>query len=138
VRAVDGSLAGQRGRRRVHVHRQVGGANGTQAGLELDGTNATFNIANLTVTNNATGVLLNNAGTVNFRPAGMITITSTVIMIGGARRPPHVRRMTVRCGLSSVLRAGRGGAGAGEQLEPAQLDGGQRQAPVGVVVAAAR
>ena len=52
------------------------GAAGAQAGLELNGTTGTFNISNFTSNNNATGVLLNNAGTANFTPAGTITITS--------------------------------------------------------------
>jgi hypothetical protein len=50
---------------------------GTQPGLEFDGTTGTFNISNLTVaTNGATGVRLNEAGTVNFAAAGTITITA--------------------------------------------------------------
>ena len=52
------------------------GTTGTQAGLELNGTTGTFNISNFTINNNATGVLLNNAGTANFTPTGTITITS--------------------------------------------------------------
>ncbi|MGH3099738.1 MAG: beta strand repeat-containing protein, partial [Thermoleophilia bacterium] len=53
------------------------GTFGTQPGLELDGTTGTFAISNLTVsTNGATGVRLNNAGTVTFAAAGNISITS--------------------------------------------------------------
>ena len=45
------------------------GTAGTQPGLELDGTTGTFTVSNLTVsTNGATGVRLNNAGTVSFAP----------------------------------------------------------------------
>jgi Big-like domain-containing protein len=50
------------------------GTAGTQAGLELNGTTGTFNVTNLVVNNQATGVLLANAGTTDF---GSTTITST-------------------------------------------------------------
>jgi hypothetical protein len=54
-----------------------GGTPGTQPGLELDGTAGTFAISNLTVsTTGATGVRLNNAGTVAFDPTGTITINA--------------------------------------------------------------
>ena len=54
------------------------GTFGTQPGLELDGTTGTFAISNLTVsTNGATGVRLNNAGTVTFASAGNIAITTS-------------------------------------------------------------
>jgi hypothetical protein len=54
------------------------GTFGTQPGLELDGTTGTFNVSNLTVTTSgATGVRLNNAGTVVFNPTGQISITTT-------------------------------------------------------------
>jgi hypothetical protein len=53
------------------------GTAGTQPGLELNGTTGTFNVSNLTVTTSATGVLLTNAGTVNFAPTGTISITTT-------------------------------------------------------------
>ena len=52
------------------------GTAGTQPGLELSGTTGTFNISNLTVNNNALGVSLVNAGTVNFAAAGTISITT--------------------------------------------------------------
>ena len=53
------------------------GTFGTQPGLELDATTGTFAISNLTVsTNGATGVRLNNAGTVTFAAAGNISITT--------------------------------------------------------------
>jgi hypothetical protein len=51
---------------------------GTQPGLELDTTSGTFAVSNFTVgTNGATGVRLNNAGTVTFAPTETISITST-------------------------------------------------------------
>jgi hypothetical protein len=55
------------------------GTNATQAGLELNGTSGTFNVSNLTIdesaaSNTAPGVLLNNAGTVNFASTGTISI----------------------------------------------------------------
>ena len=54
-----------------------GGTAGTQPGLELDSTTGTFNVSNLTVnTSGATGVRLNNAGTVSFAATGTISITS--------------------------------------------------------------
>jgi hypothetical protein len=53
------------------------GTAGTQAGLELNGTTGTFDVSNLTVTNQATGVLLNNAGTVNFASTSTISITTS-------------------------------------------------------------
>jgi VCBS repeat-containing protein len=54
-----------------------GGTFGTQPGLELDGTTGANAISNLTVsTSGATGVRLNNAGTVNFAATGTISITS--------------------------------------------------------------
>ena len=59
----------------VNVVEGVGTA-GTQAGLELNATTGTFNISNFTVNNSATGVLLNNAGTVIFAPASDITSAS--------------------------------------------------------------
>ena len=67
------------------------GTVGTQPGLELDGTTGTFAVSNLTVsTNGATGVRLNNAGTVTFAPAGNISITTTgaagLVATGGHRR----------------------------------------------------
>ena len=50
------------------------GSNGSGPGLELNGTGGDFAITNLSVTNNATGVLLNaNAGKTDF---GTTTITS--------------------------------------------------------------
>ena len=50
---------------------------GTQPGLELDATSGTFAVSNFTVnTNGATGVRLNNAGTVTFAPTGTISITT--------------------------------------------------------------
>jgi len=57
------------------------GTAGTQPGLELNGTSGTFDVSDLTVdssgtTGSGTGVLLNNAGTVNFASAGTIAITS--------------------------------------------------------------
>jgi VCBS repeat-containing protein len=52
------------------------GTAGTQPGLELDATTGTFNVSNLVVDNDATGVRLNNAGTVNFDSTGTISITS--------------------------------------------------------------
>jgi VCBS repeat-containing protein len=53
------------------------GTPGTQPGLEFNGTGGTSNVSDLTVsTNGATGVLLNNAGTVNFTPASAIDITT--------------------------------------------------------------
>ena len=60
------------------------GTAGTQASLELDGTTGTFNISNLVINNStatgqtsgSVGVLLNNAGTVNFASAGTISITT--------------------------------------------------------------
>ena len=53
------------------------GTAGTQPGLELDATTGTFAVSNFTVsTNGATGVRLNNAGTVTFAPTGNISITS--------------------------------------------------------------
>ena len=53
------------------------GTFGTQPGLELDGTTGTFAVSNLTVnTNGATGVRLNNAGTVTFAATGNISITT--------------------------------------------------------------
>ena len=53
------------------------GTFGTQPGLELDGTTGTFAVSNLAVnTNGATGVRLNNAGTVTFAAAGNISITT--------------------------------------------------------------
>jgi hypothetical protein len=61
---------------------------GSQPLLELDSTTGTFNISNLVVDNQAatsppntaTGVRLNNAGTVNFNPTGQ-----TSIAINGAK-----------------------------------------------------
>jgi hypothetical protein len=54
-----------------------GGTAGTQPGVDLDGTSGTTNLSDLTVsTNGATGVRLNNAGTVNFTSASTITIAS--------------------------------------------------------------
>jgi VCBS repeat-containing protein len=51
------------------------GTAGTQPGLELDGTTGTTNVSDLAVTaSGATGVRLNNAGTVDF---GTTTITTT-------------------------------------------------------------
>jgi VCBS repeat-containing protein len=55
---------------------------GSQPLLELDSTTGTFNISNLVANNQAavsppntaTGVRLNNAGTVNFNPTGQISI----------------------------------------------------------------
>jgi Bacterial Ig domain/RTX calcium-binding nonapeptide repeat (4 copies)/Cadherin domain len=52
------------------------GTAGTRPGLELDSTTGTFNISGLVVDNRATGVRLNNAGTVVFAPASQISITS--------------------------------------------------------------
>jgi hypothetical protein len=60
------------------------GPAGTQPGLELDGTTGSFDISNLTVdsaaaagvTSGSIGVRLNNAGTVNFVPAGTVAITT--------------------------------------------------------------
>jgi hypothetical protein len=53
------------------------GTAGTQPGLELNGTSGTFDISNLSIDNKATGVLLNNADTVNFTASGTISITTT-------------------------------------------------------------
>jgi VCBS repeat-containing protein len=51
------------------------GTAGAQPGLELDGTTGTTNVSDLTVsTNGATGIRLNNAGTVDL---GSTTITTT-------------------------------------------------------------
>jgi len=53
------------------------GTAGTQPGLELDGTTGTNRVSDLTVaTTGATGVRLNNAGTVDFASAGTISITT--------------------------------------------------------------
>jgi hypothetical protein len=54
------------------------GTNGGQAGLDLDGSTGTWDISNLIVqtVGGATGVHLNNAGTVRFASAGTISITS--------------------------------------------------------------
>ena len=52
---------------------------GAQPGIELDGTSGTFNFEDVTVSTSgstATGIRLNNAGTVNFVDAGTITIAS--------------------------------------------------------------
>lgn len=55
-----------------------GGTAGTQPGVDLDGTTGTSTVSDLTVgTSGATGVRLNNAGTVNFTPASAISITTT-------------------------------------------------------------
>ena len=59
------------------------GTAGSDPALELDGTTGTFNLSNLAITNQAatspastsSGVRLNNAGTVNFVPAGAITVS---------------------------------------------------------------
>ncbi|MDQ3933344.1 MAG: Ig-like domain-containing protein [Actinomycetota bacterium] len=61
------------------------GVAGIQPGLELDSTTGTFNISNIVVNNSgaasppntATGVRLNNAGTVNFNPTGQTSITTS-------------------------------------------------------------
>jgi hypothetical protein len=54
------------------------GTNGTQAGLELNFTSGTFNLTNFTVNNNTTGVLLSNAGTVDFGgDTSVVTLAST-------------------------------------------------------------
>jgi hypothetical protein len=54
------------------------GTAGSQPGLELDSTSGTFAVSNFTVsTNGATGVRLNNAGTVTFAPTGTISIASS-------------------------------------------------------------
>jgi hypothetical protein len=60
------------------------GAPGSQPMLELDATTGTFNVSNFDVDtsgaasnpNTATGVRLNNAGTVVFNPTGTITVTT--------------------------------------------------------------
>jgi hypothetical protein len=60
------------------------GTAGTQAALELNGTTGTQTISNLVINNSAAtgqtsgsvGVLLNNAGTVNFTTASTISITT--------------------------------------------------------------
>ena len=52
------------------------GTVGSQPGLELDGTTGAFNVSDLTVDNDAIGVRLNNAGSVNFASTGTISITS--------------------------------------------------------------
>ena len=50
------------------------GTAGTQPGLRLNGTTGTFNVSSFTVsTTAATGVSLNNAGTVNLAAAGTIS-----------------------------------------------------------------
>jgi VCBS repeat-containing protein len=60
----------------VNIAERVG-TNGSQPGLELNGTTGTFNITNFTVDNDATGVLLNNAGTVDFGgDSGVVTLDS--------------------------------------------------------------
>ena len=53
------------------------GTTGSQPGLELNGTTGTTRISNLSVTTDqATGVRLNNAGTVVFASAGTVSIVS--------------------------------------------------------------
>jgi len=53
------------------------GTAGTQPGLELDATTGTFNVSDLTVsTSGATGIRLNNAGTVAFADTGTISVTT--------------------------------------------------------------
>ena len=60
------------------------GTAGAEAALELNGTSGTFDISDLTIDSSAAtspastsvGVLLNNAGTVNFASAGTISITT--------------------------------------------------------------
>ncbi len=62
------------------------GIAGTQPALELDATTGTFNISNLAIDNTAattppntaSGIRLNNAGTVVFAPASPITVTTKV------------------------------------------------------------
>ena len=54
------------------------GTAGTRPGLELDATTGRFAVSNLAVaTTGATGVRLNNAGTVTFAPTGNISITTS-------------------------------------------------------------
>ena len=65
------------------------GTAGTQPGLELDATTGSFAVSNLAVsTTGATGVRLNNAGTVTFAPTGNISITTSgaagLLATGGA------------------------------------------------------
>lgn len=53
------------------------GTAGTQPGVELDGTSGTTSISDLVVsTVGATGVRLNNAGTVTFDPASQVSVTT--------------------------------------------------------------
>jgi hypothetical protein len=53
------------------------GTAATEAGLELASTTGTFNVSNLVVSNKATGVLLSNAGTVDFKgQSSQISLTS--------------------------------------------------------------
>jgi hypothetical protein len=64
----------------VHIEDTAFDGLATQPGLELNGTSGTFNVSNLEIDNSATGVLLVNAGTVNFLSAGTISINSTGAM----------------------------------------------------------
>ena len=57
------------------------GTAATQPGLELDSTTGTFNVSNLVVDNDATGVRLNNAGTVEGSGNAIDTITGTALNI---------------------------------------------------------
>ena len=82
------------------------GASGMQAGLELNGTTGTFNISNFTVTNNATGVLLNGAGTVSFAAAGTVSIASA-----GARGLDATGTSMGASTFDSVTVTGSGGGG---------------------------
>ena len=75
---------------------------GTQPGLELTtNSGTTTNVSNLTVNNQATGVSLNNAATVNFISTGTISITTN----GGpawSRRTEAVRPASARAACSTT------------------------------------
>ena len=60
-----------------HVNVSDNGTSGSQPGVELDGTTGTFFISDMTVqTNGATGVRLNDAGTVYFQPVGTVSVSA--------------------------------------------------------------
>jgi VCBS repeat-containing protein len=75
---IGGGISGASGSVTINdVNVADGGTAGTQPGVDLDGTSGTSTVTDLTVsTNGATGVRLNNAGTVSFAPASTITIST--------------------------------------------------------------